>query len=238
MPCRADAVRANVSGCIIRSTRCALAPTEFSFQRPSSVLVSNMTSVNVARHAQPAGCSNAQHRQRAALVRGCGPQRRAPRLLKASGGARSRRANTCTVASASPASLTGAGPPAVRNFDFLVLGSGIAGLSYALKVAEHGSVAVVTKAQAEEGCTQYAQGGVCAVLGKHDSVEAHVEDTMIAGDHLNSRRCAGLLCCFRFCICIQSVCSLCCSMFNRASFQCRVPSYAVLAGQHWLLCFG
>lgn len=76
----------------------------------------------------------------------------------------------------------------MQNFDFLVLGSGIAGLSYALKVAEHGNVAVVTKAQANEGCTQYAQGGVCAVLGKHDSVEAHVEDTMIAGDYLNSRR--------------------------------------------------
>ncbi|EIE21935.1 L-aspartate oxidase [Coccomyxa subellipsoidea C-169] len=91
-------------------------------------------------------------------------------------------------------SQTAAGAPAVRNFDFLVLGSGIAGLSYALKVAKHGSVAVVTKAQAEEGCTQYAQGGVCAVLGKHDSVEAHVEDTMIAGDHLSSRRVVEVVC--------------------------------------------
>jgi L-aspartate oxidase len=54
--------------------------------------------------------------------------------------------------------------PRVEHFDFLVLGSGIAGLSYALKVAEHGRVALVTKAGVSEGCTAYAQVGVCGSL--------------------------------------------------------------------------
>jgi L-aspartate oxidase len=76
----------------------------------------------------------------------------------------------------------------VRQFDYLVLGSGIAGLSYALKVAEYGSVAIITKDYANEGCTQYAQGGVCAVLDAADSVDSHVEDTMIAGAFLNDRK--------------------------------------------------
>eukprot|EP00882_Tetradesmus_deserticola_P016434 GHRQ01017553.1.p1 GENE.GHRQ01017553.1~~GHRQ01017553.1.p1 ORF type:complete len:157 (-),score=28.98 GHRQ01017553.1:236-706(-) len=76
----------------------------------------------------------------------------------------------------------------VRQFDYLVLGSGIAGLSYALKVAEYGSVAIITKDYANEGCTQYAQGGVCAVLDKADSVDSHVEDTMVAGAFLNDRK--------------------------------------------------
>ena len=76
----------------------------------------------------------------------------------------------------------------VMHFDFLVLGSGIAGLSYALKVAEFGTVAIVTKDTADEGCTQYAQGGVCAVLDGLDSVAAHVHDTVVAGCFLNDSR--------------------------------------------------
>lgn len=78
--------------------------------------------------------------------------------------------------------------PAVRSFDFLVLGSGIAGLSYALKVAEYGSVAIVTKAAAAEGCTRWAQGGISAVLASSDSPESHIKDTLVAGDYVNDRR--------------------------------------------------
>ncbi len=77
------------------------------------------------------------------------------------------------------------GGGSVQQVDFLLIGSGIAGLSYALKVAQYGSVAVVTKDYANEGCTQYAQGGVCAVLDQHDSVSEHARDTMIAGAFLN-----------------------------------------------------
>lgn len=86
------------------------------------------------------------------------------------------------------------GPAAVEHFDFIVLGSGIAGLSYALKVAQYGRVAVITKAAADEGCTAYAQGGICAVLDPHDSVEAHVHDTMVAGAWLNDRNAVDVVC--------------------------------------------
>jgi len=82
----------------------------------------------------------------------------------------------------------------VQQFDFLVVGSGIAGLSYALKVAQYGRVAIITKDHANEGCTQYAQGGVCAVLDVSDSVQSHVEDTMIAGAFLNDRKAVDVVC--------------------------------------------
>ena len=68
-----------------------------------------------------------------------------------------------------------------HRVDFLVLGSGAAGLSYALQVAEFGSVAVITKADASESNTQYAQGGIAAVMDQSDSIENHVRDTLIAG---------------------------------------------------------
>lgn len=54
------------------------------------------------------------------------------------------------------------------------------------QVAEFGRVAIITKAHADEGCTTYAQGGVCAVLDPLDSVDKHVQDTMVAGAHLNN----------------------------------------------------
>src|SRR5579862_470662 len=69
----------------------------------------------------------------------------------------------------------------MKQFDFLVLGSGIAGLSYALKVAPYGRVAIVTKKNRAESNTNYAQGGIAAVTSKEDSVELHVRDTLAAG---------------------------------------------------------
>jgi L-aspartate oxidase len=68
-----------------------------------------------------------------------------------------------------------------ETVDFLVLGGGIAGLSFALHAAEHGSVLVLTKRQRSEGSTQYAQGGIAAVLGADDAFENHVQDTLVAG---------------------------------------------------------
>jgi L-aspartate oxidase len=68
-----------------------------------------------------------------------------------------------------------------EQVDFLVLGGGIAGLTFALEAAPHGSVLVLTKRQRSEGSTQYAQGGIACVLGADDQFELHVEDTLIAG---------------------------------------------------------
>jgi len=74
-----------------------------------------------------------------------------------------------------------------KKVDFLVIGSGIAGLSFALKVAGHGKVCIVTKAKADEGSTKYAQGGIAAVMYTPDTYEKHIKDTMIAGDELSDK---------------------------------------------------
>ncbi|WP_243373624.1 L-aspartate oxidase [Geotalea sp. SG265] len=65
--------------------------------------------------------------------------------------------------------------------DFLVIGSGIAGLSFALQAAAHGKVAIVTKREISESATNYAQGGIATVSSKDDTFDAHVEDTLVAG---------------------------------------------------------
>ncbi len=65
--------------------------------------------------------------------------------------------------------------------DVLVVGSGAAGLSLALRVAEHAKVIVLSKGPRSEGSTYYAQGGIAAVFDESDSIESHVEDTQIAG---------------------------------------------------------
>src|ERR1043166_9535476 len=69
----------------------------------------------------------------------------------------------------------------MKEFEFIILGSGIAGLSFALKVAPHGRVAIVTKKHRAESNTNYAQGGIAAVTSKEDSFELHVRDTLEAG---------------------------------------------------------
>ncbi len=68
-----------------------------------------------------------------------------------------------------------------HDCDVLVLGSGIAGLFYALRVAERARVVLVTKKQAAQAATNYAQGGIAAVVSGDDSVEEHVRDTLEAG---------------------------------------------------------
>ena len=68
-----------------------------------------------------------------------------------------------------------------KKTDFLVIGSGIAGLSFALKASKYGKVTVVTKANIEDTNTKFAQGGIAAVFSEPDNFEKHISDTLIAG---------------------------------------------------------
>ena len=72
----------------------------------------------------------------------------------------------------------------MKTFDHVVVGSGIAGLTYALKAAGKGSVAIVTKKSRADSNTAWAQGGIACVTSSEDSVALHVRDTVIAGDGL------------------------------------------------------
>src|SRR5437773_3639238 len=69
----------------------------------------------------------------------------------------------------------------MKEHDFVVIGSGIAGLSFALKAAKHGSVAVITKRKGSDTNTAFAQGGIACVTSDEDSFELHVCDTLEAG---------------------------------------------------------
>jgi L-aspartate oxidase len=75
----------------------------------------------------------------------------------------------------------------VHRVDVLVIGTGIAGLSYALEMSTHGSVAIVTKKEKAESNTNYAQGGVAAVMSMVDSFDLHVRDTLSTGQGLSHR---------------------------------------------------
>ncbi len=75
----------------------------------------------------------------------------------------------------------------MKNYDFLVLGSGIAGLVYALQVSQKGKVAIITKKGLFDCNTDYAQGGIAAVLDERDTFEQHVQDTWVAGAELGKQ---------------------------------------------------
>ena len=79
------------------------------------------------------------------------------------------------------------------SFDFLVIGSGIGGLGFALKVAKQGTVGVICKGKADQTNTSFAQGGLSAVTDSKDTFEVHVADTLTAGAGLCDEKMVRLL---------------------------------------------
>lgn len=76
----------------------------------------------------------------------------------------------------------------MKEYDYLVIGSGIAGLVFALQVSKYGKVAVITKKRLRDCNTDYAQGGIAAVLNKQDTFEEHINDTYKAGAELGKKK--------------------------------------------------
>ena len=79
----------------------------------------------------------------------------------------------------------------IYKYDFLIIGAGVAGMSYALKIAraKKGKVCIICKTTLDEANTKYAQGGVASVTNLElDNFEKHIEDTMIAGDYISDRK--------------------------------------------------
>ncbi|KAG9449965.1 hypothetical protein H6P81_009930 [Aristolochia fimbriata] len=100
--------------------------------------------------------------------------------------------NKCIVRNVTQSCLEDDG--ATKYFDFIIIGSGVAGLRYALEVSKHGSAAVITKAEPHDCNTNYAQGGVSAVLCPLDSVENHMRDTIVAGAYLCDEETVKVVC--------------------------------------------
>jgi L-aspartate oxidase len=81
----------------------------------------------------------------------------------------------------------------MNNYDYIVVGSGIGGLYTALLAREQGSVLVITKGSIDDCNTKYAQGGIAAAIGKDDSPELHLQDTIKAGDGLSDEEAVSIL---------------------------------------------
>jgi L-aspartate oxidase len=81
----------------------------------------------------------------------------------------------------------------MNEYDYIVVGSGIGGLYAALLAREHGSVLVITKGNIDDCNTRYAQGGIAAAIGKNDSPELHIQDTLNAGAGLCDEEAVNIL---------------------------------------------
>src|SRR4030065_518515 len=81
----------------------------------------------------------------------------------------------------------------MNQYDYIIVGSGIGGLYTALLARENGSVLIITKGSVDDCNTRYAQGGIAAAIGKDDSPQLHLEDTLNAGDGLSDEEAVRIL---------------------------------------------